>query len=166
MIYTDTTYGTVTLEISEAEVQAPALFDNGLPTEDQVAKLEQAIPQCLETYDIDSLTQHFFCEGLYARWLDIPKGAVIVGKRHSRENFFILAKGDMTVWTSEGMKRVSAPFMVTTKPGEKRVGYAHEDSVTINFHANPDDCKSLDILETRYITPEASMDLTLLENME
>jgi quercetin dioxygenase-like cupin family protein len=92
---------------------------------------------------------------MYARELLIPQGAVIVGKMHAKENLFLLAKGDMTVWTDQGVRRVQAPFMVVTKPGDKRVGYAHEDSITINFHANPDDEQDLTLLEARYIMPEA-----------
>ena len=130
---------------------------NGVPkpTDRQVANLEKAIPQNLPTYDIDALTEHHFCEGLYARELFIPKGGVIVGKRHAKQNFFLLVKGDMTVSTASGMKRIKAPFMAVTQPGDKRVGYAHEDSITMNFHANPDDCADLKLLEERYISPEA-----------
>lgn len=125
------------------------------PTLEQIRALEFAIPQALETYNADELTTHHFCEGMYARELLIPAGAVIVGKMHAKENLFLLAKGDMTVWTEQGVRRVQAPFMVKTKPGDKRVGYAHTDSITINFHANPDNETDMTVLESRYITPEA-----------
>lgn len=125
------------------------------PTLDQIRRLEAAIPLALETYDIDSLTRHHFCEGMYVRELTIPAGGVIVGKMHAKENVFLLAKGDMTVWTEQGVRRVQAPFLVVTKPGDKRVGYAHEESITMNFHANHDDERDLEVLESRYILPEA-----------
>ena len=124
------------------------------PTEDQVAMLEAAVREGLPNYDIDELTSHHFCAGLYARELAIPKGGIIVGKRHAKQNFFLLVKGDMTVSTNNGMRRITAPFMVVTQPGDKRVGYAHEDSITMNFHANEDDCTDLVLLENRYIVPE------------
>lgn len=146
-------------ERSEEAELLPCSFDlredSPAPTLDQIRRLEAAIPQTLDTYDIDSLTTHHFCEGLYARELVIPEGGVIVGKMHAKENLFLLAKGDMTVWTEHGVRRVQAPFMVKTKPGDKRVGYAHTESITINFHANPDDETDLTLLESRYVMPEA-----------
>jgi len=125
------------------------------PTLEQIRRLEVALPQVMPTYDVDALTSHHFCEGLYVRQLDIPKGAVIVGKMHAKRNIFLLVKGDLTVWTPQGVRRVQAPFMVITEPGDKRVGFAHEDSITLNIHANLDDETDLEVLEARYITPEA-----------
>lgn len=126
-------------------------MERGVPDLDKVEQLERLIPQVMPTLDIDSLTTSHFCKGLYARELFIPKGSVIVGKRHAEQNFFLLAKGELTVSTPTGMKRIKAPFLAVTKPGEKRVGYAHEDSVTFNFHPNPDDCTDMQVLEMRYI---------------
>lgn len=124
------------------------------PTEEQVAALQAAMMALPDRLDVDELTSHHFCEGLYARELLIPAGATIVGKRHARQNFFLLVKGEMTVSSAAGMRRIRAPFMCVTQPGDKRVGYAHEDSITMNFHANPDDCADLEVLEQRYITPD------------
>jgi hypothetical protein len=140
----------------------------GVPTLDHVRQLERAIRSDLPQYDIDALTSHHFCTGMYARELFIPKGGVIVGKMHAQPNFFFLAVGEMTLWTDHGMKRVKAPFMCMTKPGDKRAGYAHEDSITFNFHSNPDDCTDLVELEARYITPEqlTGPDRELLENQQ
>lgn len=128
------------------------------PTLDHVVALERAMIEAelpdgywREIGTNEERTRHHFCAGLYARELDIPKGAVIVGKQHAEENFFVLTRGELTVWTPTGMKRVRAPFMVVTRPGDKRVAYAHEDSTTINFHANPGDEKDMKLLEARYI---------------
>jgi hypothetical protein len=124
------------------------------PSLDQIQRLEAAIPYALPTYDIDKLTTHQFCPGMYARRLDIPKGACIVGKTHSSHNFFLLAVGEMTVSTDAGMVRIKGPFLSASKPGDKRVAYAHEDCITFNFHVNPDDEQDMILLEQRYILPE------------
>ena len=79
-------------------------------------------------------TQHFFVKGMYARQITIPAGTTLVGKVHKSEHFFMLLKGDMTLWTEEGMRRVQAPYVACAKPGIKRVGLAHADSVCINVH--------------------------------
>lgn len=116
--------------------------------------LERAIPAAMPVYDIDKLTTHHFIPGMYARRLDVPKDGVIVGKMHASHNFFLLAKGEMTVSTDSGMRRIKAPFLAATKPGDKRVAYAHEDCVTFNFHVNPDDEQDMVLLEQRFILPE------------
>ena len=77
-----------------------------------------------------------------------------MGKQHAKQNVFLLIKGELTLATEQGPKRVRAPFMAITQPGDKRVGFAHEDSITLNIHANPDDEHDLVVLESRYITPE------------
>ena len=53
--------------------------------------------------------KHSFAEGVYIRELFIPKGYFCVGKlhRHSYINCFL--KGDMTILTEDGIKRVKAP---------------------------------------------------------
>jgi hypothetical protein len=148
----------VDFDITPDDISPPVVTESLPPTLDQIRALEAAIKAELPTYDVEALTRHHFCEGMYARELFIPAGGVIVGKTHARQNFFLLARGDLTVWTEQGMKRVRAPFMVVTQPGEKRVGYAHEDSVTLNFHANPDDCADMAVLESRYIIPDAAIE--------
>jgi len=83
---------------------------------------------------LELLTEHFFVKGMYARQITIPAGTTLIGKVHKSEHFFMLLKGDMTLWTEEGMRRVQAPYVACAKPGIKRVGLAHADSVCINVH--------------------------------
>ncbi len=149
--------------MNDLEVVTPDPVDitaDRKPTLEQIRALEAVIPQCLPTYDIDKLTTHHFCPGMYARRLDIPQGGVIVGKMHASYNFFLLAKGSMTVSTDVGMKTISAPFLAVTHPGEKRVAYAHEDCTAFNFHVNPDDEQDMVVLEARYVLPEPPLALT------
>lgn len=119
----------------------------------KVQKLQQAIAEELPCYDVEELTSHLFCDGLYARALFIPKDTVVVGKMHAQENFFFLASGEMSITTDTEVIRIKAPFIAVTKPGSKRVGYAHTDSLTYNFHANPDNETDMKLLEARYIVP-------------
>lgn len=128
-----------------------------LPTVNPVAQLEAALHALPDELKInpDDFTTHHFCAGMYARELFIPAGAVIVGKTHAVQNFFILVKGELLLASPEGPVRVRAPFMAVTQPGDKRAGLALEDSVCLNFHANPDDEQDLEVLETRYVIPEA-----------
>lgn len=101
---------------------------------------------------LDLETLHYFVHGMYARQINIPAGTTLVGKIHKTEHFFMLLKGDMTLWTEDGMRRVQAPYVACAKPGIKRVGFAHEDSVCINVHAT--ELTDLEQIETQLIEKE------------
>lgn len=126
-----------------------------VPSINPVRELEAALAALPNQLDIDALTQHHFCAGMYVRELFIPAGSAVVGKQHAQQNFFLLVKGTLTLATPEGPMTITAPYMVVTQPGEKRAGFAHEDCICLNFHPNPDDERDLDKLEARYIIPEA-----------
>lgn len=123
---------------------------------DPVRALEAALLDMPEQQlDLDKITSHHFCDGMYARELFIPAGTVVIGKTHATQNFFVLLKGTLTLATPDGPRLITAPYMTTTRPGEKRAGYAHEDCIVMNFHPNADDEKDLALLEARYIKAEA-----------
>jgi hypothetical protein len=84
---------------------------------------------------VDLETHHHFAPGQYARELHIPQGMLLTGKIHKHAHLNIISKGDITVWTEDGMKRIKAPATIVSKPGMKRVGYAHEDTVWTTIHA-------------------------------
>ncbi len=77
---------------------------------------------------------HHFAPGLYARELFIPKDVTLVGKLHKTEHLLVLTQGDVSILGKEGADRFIAPHTFVTKPGTKRVIYAHEDSVLMTFH--------------------------------
>ncbi len=79
--------------------------------------------------------KHYFAPGLYAREILIPKGTVLTGKIHLFAHLNIISKGDISVLTEHGIKRIKAPATIISEPGIKRVGYAHEDTVWTTIHA-------------------------------
>lgn len=126
-------------------------------SDEQADRLEAAIATHLEPYNIDELTTHFWCKGLYCRVIELPADTVAVGKRHAVENFLLLVRGEMSLSVDEGVKRIAAPYMVKTMPGDKRVGYTHTNVTMITFHPNPDDCEDVSVLESRYIIEEPAL---------
>ena len=80
-------------------------------------------------------TKHYFAQGLYAREIIIPKGTLLTGKIHLFEHLNIISKGDISVLTENGIKRIKAPATIISRPGIKRVGYAHEDTVWTTIHS-------------------------------
>jgi len=108
------------------------IVPNVMPTREAILRLQAEMARMPQ---IVLQTNHYFVKGMYARELVIPAGTTLVGKIHKSEHFFMLMSGDMTLWTEEGMRRVQAPYLSCAKPGMKRVGFAHADSVCINIHS-------------------------------
>ena len=79
--------------------------------------------------------KHTFADGLYIREIFMPKGQIISTGIHKKEHPYFVLKGDISVLTDEGIKRIKAPFNGITKPGTKRLIYMHEDSIWITVHA-------------------------------
>lgn len=113
--------------------------DKILRLEDEVGALQQ----------VDLPLRHYFSRGVYARELTIPAGVVLVGKIHKFSQINILLKGEMSVLTDDGVKRVRAPFVFESPPGVKRAGFAHEDSVWMTVHGTNE--TDLDRLEDELI---------------
>jgi len=98
---------------------------------------------------IDLRVEHHFSEGVYGRELFIPKGTTLTGKIHKHTNMNVMLKGDMSVLTEDGIKRVQAGFMCISPPGTKRVAYAHEDSVWLTIHGT--DETDIEKIEHKFI---------------
>ena len=73
--------------------------------------------------------KHHFAQGLYAREILIPKGAIIVGMIHRQSQLNFCLKGDISIVTEEGEKRFRAGEMIVSPPGTKRAAYAHEETI-------------------------------------
>lgn len=78
--------------------------------------------------------KHSFAPGNYAREITLPKDSLIVGKLHKHAHFNFILRGDVSVLTEEGPKRLKGPCYFVSFPGTKRVVYAHEETVWITVH--------------------------------
>ena len=114
----------------------------------KIDRLEQVMLS-LPQFEIEP--KHYFADGLYAREIFVPKGTTLTGKIHKTEHLNIISQGDISVMTEHGIKRIKAPYTMVSKPGTKRVGYAHEDTVWTTIHASPE--RDLDKLEALLIAP-------------
>lgn len=121
------------------------------PSREQVSRLEAEL---LQYPQISMPPQHHFAHGIYGREVFIPKGTVLVGKIHRFEHLNFIMKGDISVMTEHGIKRVVGPCVLKSSAGIKRAGYTHEDTIWITVHANPDNETDMDKLEDRYIAKD------------
>jgi quercetin dioxygenase-like cupin family protein len=58
-----------------------------------------------------------------------PKGSIIIGKMHKFKQVNIVVKGDISVLTEDGWKRLKSGDMFESPAGIKRAGFTHEDTV-------------------------------------
>ena len=112
----------------------------------KILQLEAAM-KAMPEHQVEIKTTHHFAPGIYMREIFIPKGVTLTGLIHRTEHMNILSQGDLSVWTEDGVKRLKASTVVLSKPGAKRVGYAHEDSIWICVHPNVDNEKDVGKLE-------------------
>lgn len=108
------------------------LARSSVPTRASIERLERHL---LAQPQVECPIVHTFAPGIGTRQMTIPAGTVLTGAVHKTEHINIVAKGRITVWTEDGMKTISAPYQFVSKPGTKRVGFAHEDTVWITVHA-------------------------------
>ena len=96
--------------------------------------------------------KHTFSPGLYIRELFIPKGAIVIGKRHRHNTMNMLVQGKVTLYDEHGEYEVTAPFMAESAEFTKKAVIAHEDSIWVNIH--PTNETDLDKIEAEFIIPE------------
>lgn len=130
----------------------------------EIAKLEQFELRMMDYKQIDIPVRHYFSQGIYAREITIPKDTILTGKIHKYSQLNILSKGDISVLTDEGVKRVQAPFTIVSPPGTKRVAYAHEECVWTTIHGT--DLTDLEQIEERFIAQNSQEYLTFCEQLK
>ncbi|NBQ40749.1 MAG: hypothetical protein EBU34_13470 [Alphaproteobacteria bacterium] len=98
-------------------------------------KVEQ-LEKMMQAYDPAILPiTHHFADGIYAREMFMPAGAILTGAVHKTNHMCILSKGHVRVASEDGPIDLVAPATIIAPPGTKRAIYALEDSVWTNIHA-------------------------------
>lgn len=120
------------------------------PSYAQIKRLESEMLAKLNP--VDAPVTHHFAHGIYGRELFIPAGSLLTGKMHRYSTLNLLIKGEITVTTPDGLKRIHAPAIFTSPAGVKKIGYAHTDTIWVNVH--PTKLTNLDDIEAKFIIPE------------
>ena len=81
----------------------------------------------------------------------LKKGQIVLGAEHKHTHIWFLLKGKVTIKESGETLDHIAPCYTISKPGAQRVIYAHEESVFINIHKNPDNIKNIKELEKQIV---------------
>lgn len=140
--------------ISRDTVNAAEIAMQGIKPKTTIEEYQTKIKngQFIEDAQIELPVKHHFALGIYARELFIPAGVMLTGQIHKYEQFNILIKGDMSVLVDGLIKRIKAPFFVTSPSGTKRIALAHEDSIWLTVLGT--DLKSVQEIEERFIAKD------------
>lgn len=93
---------------------------------------------------------HHFGPGVYIREVTIPKGAMALGHKQRYEHLNVVLRGSVAIYDDGQAKVISGPLVFTGKPGRK-IGVCIEDCVWQNVYPNPDNCRDIETLETRWL---------------
>lgn len=129
-------------------------FIAGIPADNRarICQIEQAIKDTPGSLGKDPFPlKHNFAPGLYAREITVPAGMLIATQLHQTEHFIFMLKGEVSIFSEEGISRVVGPVMLRSPFGAKRIVYTHQETVWINVHSNPENITDLERLEEKYI---------------
>jgi hypothetical protein len=115
-------------------IDAPLSQDERLKRRGQITALQDFM-QNEVAEKLAPEIRHYFANGVYVREMHAPAGALIVGKIHKAEHITVLLAGRITITTEEGSQTLEAPLTLVAKPGMKRVGYCHTDTIWQSIHS-------------------------------
>ncbi len=119
------------------------------PSREQIVRLQTEMAKMPQ---VELPTEHFFADGMYCRVLFRPAGTLIVGKVHRKEHLYIICSGTIKVTTDDGVKEITGPRVIVSKPGTKRAVLALTDATCLTVHRT--DKTDLDEIEEEMVEPE------------
>lgn len=122
-------------------------------TEPRRAIIEALQKEMAKYPQLELRTQHYFADGMYCRELFLPADAVLIGKVHKSEHFFMVTSGSIEIANEQGSGVMTAPCVVVTRPGVKRAGYCLTDVTCLTVHRTFE--TDLDRLEAELTEPDA-----------
>jgi quercetin dioxygenase-like cupin family protein len=115
-------------------------------------KVQALQEEILKQPQVELPTEHIFHGGMYCRQVWRPAGAIIVGKVHKKEHFYMVVHGTVLVTTDDGAQEITGPFLLCSSPGTKRAVYAVTDALCMTIHRV--DCATVEEAEDELVVPE------------
>ena len=110
-------------------------------------KIERIEGRLLELGWTELPVNHHFADGVYFREGTIPKGSLILGHAHKREDLTVFFSGRLLLAVDGVVKEVHGPCVVKTPPGARKIGYVLEETRGGNIHANPSNERDISKVE-------------------
>ena len=127
--------------------------ENKIKFQNKIQQFEAAITKYCEenkqqelnnriTGQTEGAITHNFADGQYIRQIVMPKNLVVSTKIHTKNHPFFIMKGEVSIYSANGLERIKAPFHGITEAGTKRVLYVHEECTFITVHRT--DCLTVE----------------------
>lgn len=100
---------------------------------------------------------HSFSDNVYARTVFMPKGSIIVGKKHKTRHLNIVLSGSARVYMDGNYLDVNSPDIIESKEGCRKILYILEDMYWTTIHSTTE--TELDVLEANLIEETPTIDL-------
>jgi hypothetical protein len=141
--------GEFSLDGPAHDVAEPITREKIMALHDAILAAPEASGGAIVTFE-PKLT-HYYANKLYARQMDLPAGAVIVGKIHRTRHICVLLSGTVRLVDETGARTLTGPQVIVSQPGVKRAIWAVTDAAWINFHGTT--ATDLDDIEAELIAP-------------
>lgn len=113
-----------------------------LALEAELSKLPQLPPEARPV-------RHIFAPGVYLREIFLPPGACVTGRIH-RFDHACMVLGDLTIYSQEGLKRITGCETFVSTAGVKRAVFVHAPTWFTTIHPNPTDERDIPTLEAMF----------------
>lgn len=117
-------------ELNVDTSKASQRYDN-----DRIETLEDLM---LSSAQVDCPLFHHFAPGVYIREVVMPKGTFVVGHCHKTEHFNVVLAGKASVMMGDEVHHVTAPAIIKSGPGVRKVFYVHEELRWATVHSTPE----------------------------
>lgn len=125
---------------------------SALPVTSMREKVQRLQAEMAKLPQVELETEHYFADGMYCRAVSRPAGCLIVGKVHRKEHFYVICSGTVRVTTDDGVKEITGPKILVSKPGTKRAVLALTDATCLTVHRT--ELTDLDEIEREMVEPE------------
>lgn len=126
-----------------------------MPPRERLAHLAQVFKGADPRYLYEGELTHDFAPGVYLRTLKLKAGSSIVSEIHKTEHFLLIHYGTVRIVDQNGENIVhDGRTMLRTMPGTQRAYVVINDTELTTIHANPDDCRDLDVIRERVVAKD------------
>jgi hypothetical protein len=126
----------------------------GLSWHEKVAYLGT---QMLKGEQAECPVKHIFEPGWYIREMEIPAGVVFVGRPHRFGHELEFVSGRARLIGPEKDEDIWCHYVTFTTPGHISVIGTLTDVVLRTYHANPDECRDVELMESLIFRPASEM---------
>jgi len=135
------------LSVAQPEPRLPEISRDGsqhIAARENISVLESAMASGIASGALQPVVcswKHYFSPGIYIREITMPAGSIITGQIHRHEHLNIIVRGDVSVITQDGWKRITVGpgehFVMSSPAGMKRALRTYADTVWVTVHLNP-----------------------------